>query len=126
VSVEEKVKTLQNLTETTGSIHEWQQMQLTSWAGAVFEKHKPWEASIDIENKLLSFSISHKKPLDPKRVAMMVVSTRWLLGPEWSLSIFDQNGLQLFDSSNNLSNVSARNAKRKQRNSNSKGKGSSK
>lgn len=85
---EQQLLTLRSVTDTTGAVHEAQLHQLRYW-GAIAFTTKGWTADIDVENRVVTYSLE-KKSKDKNlanAVAALDRSVHWLFGDTWQLLI---------------------------------------
>lgn len=117
--VDEQVGALRNLLGTVGAIHDWQRKQLLAWSALVFDGK--WQATVSPEEHTIVYGLSGS-PKEPKKVAMLLTSIRWLLGEQWNIVLMlEKSGKLLLDS-----RLSVENVKGNQDSSNRKGRATSK
>lgn len=87
---------LRALTSDLCVLHQAQLDQLKYWGAIAFQYvgNGNWEAQVDVDNKTVSYHLTTKKK-DPRNlpqlVAMLTLSIKDLLGPDWTIRILANN-----------------------------------
>src|SRR5712664_4042905 len=91
-AVEEQVMVLRDLVRHTGVLYELQVKNLTAWPKVVLT-HAVVDTRIDTDECLVEYTMRSKSGKQPskfkRRIKMLDESVKWLLGPEWMVTILD-------------------------------------